>query len=150
VQSEELSRRLLQLRLHRDRHLHLAVLWLGHASELLPSTHFEKDVVRPLQSLDLDLPMGHEPSTCEPRVSLYYRYRTSHYEHSCMDISPKLPGVEMNLMRKAVLVNASIAIGLIIMYFRGSGIIPIAITGVFLLVLANVLMAVTTSKNRGH
>jgi hypothetical protein len=67
-----------------------------------------------------------------------------------MDISPKLPGVEMNLMRKAVLVNASITIGLIIMYFRGSGIVLVAITGIPLFVLANVLMAVKTSRNRGR
>jgi hypothetical protein len=53
-------------------------------------------------------------------------------------------------MRRAVLVNASIAIGLVIMYSRGSGIVPVAITGVLLFVLANVLMAVKTSRNRGH
>ena len=54
----------------------------------------------------------------------------------------------MNLMRKAVLVNASIAAGLVIMYFRGSGIVPLAIAGGFYFVFANVLMTVKARKNR--
>jgi hypothetical protein len=54
----------------------------------------------------------------------------------------------MNSVFRLVLVNTSIALGLLIMYARGSGIVPVVVSGVFLLVLANILMAVKRREKR--
>jgi hypothetical protein len=58
----------------------------------------------------------------------------------CVDISAQVQGVEMNLRTRAIIVNTGIAAGLLLMFYRGSGLLPVAISGVLLFTLANVLM----------
>jgi hypothetical protein len=45
-----------------------------------------------------------------------------------------------------ILVNASILAALLLMFYRGTALIPLAISGVFLFTLANVLMAIKRGK----
>ena len=52
----------------------------------------------------------------------------------------------MNPRTKAVLINVCIATGLLIMFYRGSPIASIAIAGVLLFVVANVLMVMKAKK----
>jgi len=47
---------------------------------------------------------------------------------------------------RALLVNAGIAVGLLLMYYRGTPLLPLVISGIFLFVLANVLMALKRKK----
>jgi len=47
---------------------------------------------------------------------------------------------------RLILVNASILAGLLLMFYRGTGLLPLAISGVFLFTLANVLMATKRGK----
>jgi hypothetical protein len=54
----------------------------------------------------------------------------------------------MNLRAKAVLINVGIAIGLLIMFYRGSPVMAIVIAGIFLFSLANVLMIVKAKKRK--
>ena len=49
---------------------------------------------------------------------------------------------------KTILVNVAVVAGLLIMHFRGSGLIPIAIAGVLLLTLANGLIIFKARKGR--
>ncbi len=48
---------------------------------------------------------------------------------------------------KTVLVNVAIVAGLLFQYFRGTPLIPVIIAGIFLLVVANLLILITT-RNR--
>ena len=47
---------------------------------------------------------------------------------------------------KALLINCSVIVGLIYKYWTGTPLFIIAITGIFLLVLANLLMMFATKK----
>ena len=47
----------------------------------------------------------------------------------------------MNHRTRAILVNASIAAGLLLMFYRGAGLLPLVIVGAILFTLANILMA---------
>ena len=53
----------------------------------------------------------------------------------------------MNLRTRVVSVNAGIAAGLLLMFYRGAGLLPLVIVGVFLFTFANILMALKR-KNR--
>ena len=48
----------------------------------------------------------------------------------------------MNTRNRLILVNAGIVAGLLLMFYRRTPMVPLLITGAFLLVFANVLMAV--------
>jgi hypothetical protein len=53
---------------------------------------------------------------------------------------------KMKLQNQILIVNASILAGLILEYFRGAPIIAIVVTGVFLLMLVNVIFYIRLQK----
>jgi hypothetical protein len=48
----------------------------------------------------------------------------------------------MKLQTRAVLINVSVIAGLLIMFYTGSRALPVLISGVFLLIIANVAMVI--------
>jgi hypothetical protein len=48
----------------------------------------------------------------------------------------------MNIRTRTILVNLSLAVGLVVMFYRGAGLLPVVITGVLFFIFANVLLAV--------
>ena len=52
----------------------------------------------------------------------------------------------MKLRSRAILVNTGIAAGLLLMYFHGTPLLPLVITGIFLFALANILMVLKRGK----
>jgi len=47
-----------------------------------------------------------------------------------------------------ILINASIAAGLLLMFYRGSGALPVLITGALLFTIANVLLALKQKRSK--
>jgi hypothetical protein len=54
----------------------------------------------------------------------------------------------MPFKKQVVLVNLSIASGLLLMFFLGRGLLAITIAGVLLFVLANVIFAIRSQEQR--
>jgi len=69
-------------------------------------------------------------------------------ERDCAFVCKKLPGLEMKPQFRAFLVNFGIAIGLVVELHRGAAAFEVALTGIFLFVLANALLLSAYRKRR--